>query len=394
MNNRRRVAVAAFISIAILLTGVELVNVCWANFTPPPPELPPIYIRENGSIEPPNAPIQREGDCFIFTGNVTGYCLWVQRSNIVIDGSGYVLQGLPNRTAYIMYGMVLKGVTNVTVENIVFEGLNIGLYVINPSGDAPCSNILITGNVFRDSYYGVSLGYQSFNNTVSKNTFTDLIPYAICLYSTNNNTIIENSIVNNRVPADSLFASTPGVHGLGCGTIAFDASSNNTIKGNNFQNNTRVVELIGDSYGNLFCQNNFIDSSVVLMLPYPPPFDSNRWDNGLMGNYWSDYKGVDSNADGVGDTAFTVDGNNTDYYPLVAPVSIQSSEPSPSPTPASAASPTPNSTPTQQPTSAPSQTPDRVQVQDFAPVLIPAGMSFLALVVVGLLVYFRKRRAV
>jgi hypothetical protein len=48
--------------------------------------------------------------------------------------------------------------------------------------------------------------------------------------------------------------------------------------------------------------------------------------------------------------------------------------------------------PTQQPTTEPSQTPDRPKIGDFAPVLIPATMILLAIVAVGLLVLFSKRR--
>jgi hypothetical protein len=43
----------------------------------------------------------------------------------------------------------------------------------------------------------------------------------------------------------------------------------------------------------------------------------NVWDNGAEGNYWSDYTGVDSNHDGIGDTAHIIGGNNTDRYPLM-----------------------------------------------------------------------------
>ena len=48
--------------------------------------------------------------------------------------------------------------------------------------------------------------------------------------------------------------------------------------------------------------------------------------------------------------------------------------------------------PTQQPTTEPSQTPDRPQIGDSAPVIIPASMILFAIIVVGLLVYFGKRR--
>jgi hypothetical protein len=43
----------------------------------------------------------------------------------------------------------------------------------------------------------------------------------------------------------------------------------------------------------------------------------NSWDNGMEGNYWSNYVGVDSNLDGIGDTPYVIDANNTDHFPLM-----------------------------------------------------------------------------
>ncbi len=46
------------------------------------------------------------------------------------------------------------------------------------------------------------------------------------------------------------------------------------------------------------------------------------WDDGYPsgGNYWSDYKGVDANGDGIGDTPHVIDEYNKDRYPLMAPI--------------------------------------------------------------------------
>jgi hypothetical protein len=55
------------------------------------------------------------------------------------------------------------------------------------------------------------------------------------------------------------------------------------------------------------------------------------WDAGYPsgGNFWSDYNGTDSQngsyqnqtgSDGIGDTPYVIDANNTDRYPLMAPL--------------------------------------------------------------------------
>jgi len=44
---------------------------------------------------------------------------------------------------------------------------------------------------------------------------------------------------------------------------------------------------------------------------------ANVWDNGEEGNYWSDYNGIDTNGDGIGDTIYIIGANNQDNHPLM-----------------------------------------------------------------------------
>jgi hypothetical protein len=48
----------------------------------------------------------------------------------------------------------------------------------------------------------------------------------------------------------------------------------------------------------------------------------NRWDNGVEGNYWSNYTGVDQYHDGIGDVPYVLSADDADNYPLMGPISI------------------------------------------------------------------------
>jgi parallel beta-helix repeat protein len=110
-------------------------------------------------------------------------------------------------------------------------------------------------------------------------------------------------------------------------------SSNNTIIENDIEANKDVGIYFWNSSDNSFYHNNFVNNTHQI---YDGHWDHpeqclpsiNFWDNDFPsgGNYWSDYNGTDLNtdldqnatgSDGIGDTPYTIDENNTDKYPLM-----------------------------------------------------------------------------
>jgi hypothetical protein len=80
---------------------------------------------------------------------------------------------------------------------------------------------------------------------------------------------------------------------------------------NNLANNGIGIAFYSVS-NNSICHNNFINNTAHV-LPEQP--NSNVWDNGCEGNFWSNYNGEDLDNDGVGDTFLLWEG--VDDYPLV-----------------------------------------------------------------------------
>jgi len=48
-----------------------------------------------------------------------------------------------------------------------------------------------------------------------------------------------------------------------------------------------------------------------------------NWSTGGIGNYWSDYRGVDLDDDGIGDSAYLIDSKGRDDFPLMKPMDFE-----------------------------------------------------------------------
>jgi len=173
----------------------------------------------------------------------------------VNENSKYV----PKDAGYV----ALVNSTNITVEDLNITSNEQGVLLVNTKGSI-IRNVTMLGN---DE--GIALRMSS-NNTITMNNLMSINWHAIYLLSSDNNTLTENTIRN-------------GTYGI----------------------------LAQDSNGNIIYHNNFISNKEQQY-----QLNSvNGWDNGTEGNYWSSYKGEDTNGDSIGDTLLPH--LEVDYYPLI-----------------------------------------------------------------------------
>ena len=227
-----------------------------------------IYIKSDGSIDPPLAPIQRDGDLYTFTDDIYDEIV-VEKDNIVVDGAGYTLQGTG---AKYSRGISLSGTDNVTIRNMKFYYFYYHILLNR------CSNIVISENTIRNTVelgYGIYLN-SSTNNLVSGNNlwpWNSWWPlYGIQLYNSSNNIVSENDVYNDWWAG-----------------IRLEYSSNNTMSGNNIRNNEYGIMLS-------FSSNNTISGNTITQASVfhcgISGFDSNF--NNISGNHIAD------NYDGIG----------------------------------------------------------------------------------------------
>ncbi len=98
-------------------------------------------------------------------------------------------------------------------------------------------------------------------------------------------------------------------------------SSYNTFEGNSFTGMAFVLFSQG-SKSNWIYDNDFSEAMVCDTIGRAR--NCNSWDNGKEGNYWGrNYRGTDSNKDGIGDSKYSVApvglDCNYDRYPLMEP---------------------------------------------------------------------------
>jgi parallel beta-helix repeat protein len=223
-------------------------------------------------------------------------------------------------------GIVLKTSNSKIFNNQILNN-SYGIY-LNTSSYSAISNNTVTNN----TYCGVWLDH-SISNTVTCNNIVNNTQSSILLTSSNNSVISNNNIGNNTYDGIDLVSSNSNVilsnnvamNGI-YGIALFSSSRNNTISGNNITKNSYGVKL-QSSTGNLIYHNNLIDNTALQASCDSSP---NIWDDSYPsgGNHWSNYTGEDwkkgpnqdlPGSDGIGDTPYTLNANNTDRYPLMKP---------------------------------------------------------------------------
>jgi len=169
-----------------------------------------VYIRADGSIDPPTAPIQRDRNTYTFTGNIYDSIV-VERSNIIIDGNGYTLQG--DGTGI---GFNLTYMNNVTIKRTNIKGFLKGIEL---SGSH--YNVISENNVTSNGWFGLLLG-GSHNNSITQNTIANN-EYAIGIHWSSGNFLYGNLLDGNKFGF--------GVFGFELSHFIHDVDTSNRVNG-------------------------------------------------------------------------------------------------------------------------------------------------------------------
>jgi len=198
-----------------------------------------IYIRADGSIDPPTANITSVDNVTYYFTESNYDPIVVERSNIVIDGAGYTLQSSGSGK-----GFYLSGINNVTIRNTNIKNFTSGICLDSSSNSSISGN-----NITANNWFGICLDSSS-NSSISGNNITANNFFGIYLASSSSNSISGNNISGNNI-TNSWW-----------GIYLASSSNHNSISGNTF---TNLGLYVSDSYQNSV-ENNTVNGRPLVYL--------------------------------------------------------------------------------------------------------------------------------
>ena len=265
------------------------------------------------------------------TGNATVNAADSSKDVFLITSPGVHIDGLTISGGET--GVNVAGVASCAITNITEHGNVFAVYLAN------ATNSVVSNNNLANNHYGVYCDYAT-STTIANNVATgeaggcNAATYSdgIYLYYSDSNNVTQNNLSDNHVYGISLFHSSG--NDISNNTIQAnddigvrlgEAADNNTLSFNTIGGSSQLGILILNAQGNRIYLNNFVNQTVatsdasaaILNSPEKLAYTYggiNR--TGYMSNYYSDYKGNDSNGTGIGSTPTSYG----DKYPLVQPV--------------------------------------------------------------------------
>ena len=250
---------------------------------------------------------------------------------VLVDAGTYAEHLVVNKSLAIIGGgrdrTIIDGggggyVVHVVADNVLIRGFEVGHGLfgvfVDQSDNCVLSDNSVTGIGVDFQDYAVYV-YYSQNCTIVRNTVGPNNASGVLVTNSMGFTLSENRAVGNGGYGLNANASMNGLiswndavdnyyDGIGLGR----GSTNCTVFGNNVTNNAVWgIWLDSDSFDNLIYDNTIAKNGNQLSVNL-----ANHWDNGVEGNYWSNYVGADLDKNGIIDEPFVISDVNIDNYPL------------------------------------------------------------------------------
>ncbi len=251
-------------------------------------------------------------------------------------------------------GIKLENVDNGILMNNTFTVNEYGIYLYSNCDN----NTIVENKIIDNEAFGIHLAIGCGGNIISNNIIDHTEQYGIEISSSSNGNNITNNIIKNngwhwgleadsgimiKESNDNIVSNNEITNNNRNGVYLYDAwCYDNVIINNNISENKIGIRMSANVDGTLITDNLIKDNNNYGIYIADPNMQSNdiflnwfidngiqaydnvigqanNWDNGTIGNFWSDYAGVDTDDNGIGDTLYLIggdNGGNQDNYPI------------------------------------------------------------------------------
>jgi len=239
-----------------------------------------------------------------------------ESGGIYLYGVNYI--NISRHTSFDDRGVYLSTAGTIRIDNSSYTGVSDAIY-------GAVNGMVLADTVFENCGYGTRLTGGddiSVSNVTTLNGTYGLHFLDVDKISVNGSTFQETTI-----PVTIFDDTNPGtgdwtnvthctVTGGNYGVLVVGAD-NCTIRNNTFQDTRYHAVMLQSGAGNNNVYWNRFEYCGGTDSQGYDDGTGNLWDNGSLGNYWSDYDGVDDNNDSIGDTPYDIDGGSAqDRYPI------------------------------------------------------------------------------
>lgn len=286
----------------------------------------------------------------VVNGGSSGNAMTLFSDYCAIEGFTITNSGTSNQNG----GIFVRSNNNIITQNVL--AFNENGIIVGILNGKPQYNTTILSNTFHNNDEGILLYHEALGNVIENNIFFDNGHGIELQYQSNNNLISTNSIrntsegvlsgngcENNTISDNTIISTSYGTYGIHIYSSKSNIIRNNTIQSTygmwfdgctNHQiiNNSITASQSGlslySSRENFIYLNNFNSGKNIQSgtsstntwnstSPITYQYNGSSFTN-YLGNFWNDYKGLDSNNDGIGDNpAIITQYGDYDFSPLV-----------------------------------------------------------------------------
>jgi len=207
------------------------------------------------------------------SGSGVGIALYYSNDNEIINCNSSQINA-HQYTGLDYFGLYLLSSDRNVISGLIIDNTDVGIFC-----HKFCDFNTFKNCIIKDCEYGILLSVNCNDNNIKLNEVRSNTNSGIFFNLDNTGNHVLNNLVENN-----------WYYGIYLNT----GSSDNEILHNIFKNNRFTADQALDGGSN------------------------NVWDNGTIGNYWSDYLGFDSNDDAIGDIPYSILGSagSKDNYPI------------------------------------------------------------------------------